>query len=401
MKTGLKVNNYISNKNLMKKYLSIITFLFLYIISFGGLFAQTNQKDTENVKVYFEKGMFGGWPANFGIWNWGNEILVGFAKGFHKDLGAERHNIDREKPELHLLARSLDGGETWEIEDPGKSGPGDLFVPNHGSYHGIERSDVKLQNLVECKGINFRHSDLAFTIRMTNVDGGESLFWYSYDRGHNWEGPVKLPEFNTLGTAARTDYIVDGKNECMLFLTAAKSNGKEGRVMCVKTTDGGKNWSFVSWIGHEPEEGYAIMPASVRLSEKEILVTIRRNTFIAAYMSIDNGLTWTGLANPVEDTGEGNPPAMVKMKDGRICLIYGIRKNPFSICAKISSDKGKTWSKAYTLRGDGSGRDIGYPRVIQRPDGKIVAIYYFQDEDTGHERYIGATIWSPPAAGTE
>jgi len=401
MKPGLKVNNIILSKYLMKKYTILLILLFLNVISIEVLFAQPNKKDTKNVKVYFERGMFGGWPANYGIWNWGDEILVGFAEGSYKDLGAKIHNIDREKPELHLLARSLDGGETWKIEDPGKSGQGDLFVPNRGSYHGIERSDVQLQKLVDCKGINFEHPDLAFTIRMENVDGGESLFWYSYDRGHTWEGPSKLPDFNTLGTAARTDYIVDGKNKCMLFLTAAKSDGKEGRVICVKTTDGGKNWSFVSWIGPEPEEGYSIMPASVRLSKKEILVTIRRNRFIAAYMSSDNGLTWSGLANPVEDTGEGNPPAMVKMKDGRICLIYGSRKKPFSICAKISSDKGKTWSQAYILRGDGSGRDIGYPRVIQRPDGKIVALYYFQDEETGPERYIGATIWSPPAMGTE
>jgi hypothetical protein len=25
-------------------------------------------------------------------------------------------------------------------------------------------------------------------------------------------------------------------------------------------------------------------------------------------------------------------------------------------------------------------------------------VYYFADEATGHERYIGATIWTPPAA---
>src|SRR5690606_1942810 len=131
--------------------------------------------------------------------------------------------------------------------------------------------------------------------------------------------------FGTLGIAARTDYIIDGKDECMLFLTAAKADGKEGRVMCVKTTDGGKNWSFVSWIGPEPE-GYAIMPAAVRLSDSEILVTIRRNKFISCYKSMDNGLTWMALPNPVDDTGEGNPPAMIKMEDGRVVLVYGSRK---------------------------------------------------------------------------
>jgi len=76
---------------------------------------------TRHVKVYFERGRFGGWPANHGIWIWGDEILVGFSKGYYKDLG-DRHHIDREKPEAHMLARSLDGGETWVVEDPGAKG---------------------------------------------------------------------------------------------------------------------------------------------------------------------------------------------------------------------------------------------------------------------------------------
>jgi len=63
----------------------------------------------EHVRVYHEKGRFGGWPANHGIWAWGDEILVGFSAGYHKDLGPERHNIDHDKPEEHLLARSRDG----------------------------------------------------------------------------------------------------------------------------------------------------------------------------------------------------------------------------------------------------------------------------------------------------
>ena len=56
-----------------------------------------------------------------------------------------------------------------------------------------------------------------------------------------------------------------GKHECLLFLTAAKRNGQEGRPLCVKTTDGGKSWQFVAWIADEPP-GYAIMPATIQLS---------------------------------------------------------------------------------------------------------------------------------------
>ncbi len=393
----------------------ILLFFFSLCISFHNrLYGQLSKEDVKHIKVYYESGMFGGWPANHGIWIWGNEILVGFAKGYYKDLGPEFHNIDREKPEIHMLARSLDGGETWSIEDPGKNGSGDLVIPNHGGMHGIMREDVKPQDLIDCKGkINFQHPDFALTARMTNIHGGESRLWYSYDRGHTWDGPCVLPDFNTTGTAARTDYIINGKHECMLFITAAKSNGREGRPMCVKTTDGGENWSFVSWIGQEPD-GFSIMPASVRLSDNEILVTVRRregqHRYISAYLSDDNGLTWSYLNDPVESAGIGNPPAMVKMQDGRICLIYGYRASEAQIQgktatsdirAKISNDNGRTWSEDYTLRNDGSGQDIGYPRVVQRPDGKIVAIYYFMDKKTGHERYIGATIWNPPIISGE
>jgi len=379
----------------MKKYTSFLIVLFLSSSTLS-LFAQS---DVKQVKVYYEKDKFGGWPANFGIWNWGNEILVGFAKGTYKNLGLKAHNIDREKEEFHLLARSMDGGESWNIEDPGKNGKGDLFVPSHGNYHGIMRKDVPLQEPIAPKAINFKNPNFAFTLRMTNNNGGESLYWTSTDKGHSWDGPIKLPEMGTKGIAARTDYIIDGKNECLLFLTAAKSNGKEGRPMMAKTIDGGITWSFVSWISPELEgSNYAIMPASVRLSPSEILVSIRRNKSIEAYYSADNGLSWQKQIDPVENTGEGNPPAMLKMKDGRICIIWGSRKEPFSMLAKISNDKGKSWSEPYVLRGDGNSRDMGYPRAVQRPDGKIVAVYYFADEATGHERYIGATIWTPPVA---
>src|SRR5207244_7925295 len=82
----------------------------------------TQPGDSKHVTVYAKPGRFGGWPANHGIWSWGDEILVGFSAGYHKDLGPDRHNIERARPEEHLLARSRDGGETWTIENPAEKG---------------------------------------------------------------------------------------------------------------------------------------------------------------------------------------------------------------------------------------------------------------------------------------
>jgi hypothetical protein len=392
----------------VKSFGTIVVLMTLAMAGRSGPPARAQPAIIEHVKVYHQPGRFGGWPANHGIWSWGDEILVGFSAGYHKDLGPARHNIDHEKPEEHLLARSKDGGRTWSIENPAKD---HVLVGTAGMRHGIVPPGATEPEPVPCPGgIDFTHPDFAMTCRMAGVHTGASRFYYSYDRGHLWKGPFRLPLFGHEGIAARTDYVIDGPHECMVFLTASKHNGREGRPITVRTTDGGKSWKLVSHIGPEPK-GYSIMPSTVRLSPRELLTAVRRSedsgkprSWIETWTSSNNGESWSYLNEPVADTGEGNPPHLIKLADGRLCLTYGRRAQPFGIFARLSDDRGKTWSEPIALRADGGGRDIGYPRSVQRLDGKVVTIYYFWDKATGPERYIVATIWSPaevPAAKPE
>jgi hypothetical protein len=213
--------------------------------------------------------------------------------------------------------------------------------------------------------------------------------------------------FGQSSIAGRTDYLVNGKHDCMLFLTAAKRNQQEGRPLCVRTTDGGKTWNFVAWIADEPE-GLAIMPSTVRISERELLTAVRRREagrrWIETHRSHDGGLHWQPDAVPIRDTGAGNPPSMIEMIDGRLCLAFGYRAAPFDIRASLSDDGGRTWGDAFTLRTGGGGSDLGYPRTVQRTDGRLVTVYYFHDGPQT-ERYIAATIWDPdrmpPVRGTD
>lgn len=368
--------------------------LLILLVTLGCRSPETTPRVIKHVTVFRETGRFGGWPANFGIWNWGDEILVGFARGYHKDLGL-RHNIDREKPEEHLFARSLDGGETWTIEDPSADG---ILTARGEALHGIEPNypNVKPPKELE-QPINFTHPDFVMTLRMTDIDMGPSLFYISYDRGQKWDGPFTLKVGELTKIAARTDYIVEGERECFLFLTAAKPNDEEGRPFVAHTANGGLTWEFVSWIDENPE-GFSIMPSTVRLSEKELITAVRRRVgdhrWIELFRSTDNAGSWSFLSQPMEELGEGNPPCLLQLRDGRLCLTYGYRGEPYSIRAQFSSDKGRTWSEPFFLRDDGAGRDIGYVRTVQRPDGRLVTLYYFQDHQAP-ERYIAATIWQP------
>ena len=149
----------------------LLHFLFLILFVFSCEKPST-QSEIQHVVVYQETGRFGGWPANFGIWNWGDEILVGMARGFYKDLG-DRHHIDREKPEEHIFARSLDGGETWTLEDPSADG---ILVARGTGLHGIEPEYPKKKDPIELtEPLNFTHPDFAMTLRMFDIDLGPSL----------------------------------------------------------------------------------------------------------------------------------------------------------------------------------------------------------------------------------
>jgi hypothetical protein len=182
-----------------------------------------------------------------------------------------------------------------------------------------------------------------------------------------------------------------------MFGSAAKADNREGRTFCARTDDGGVHWKLLALIGPEPQ-GYAIMPSTLRLSGASLLTTIRhadpgRPAVIDAYRSDDGGHGWRFLGPATPNIG-GNPPSLVRLHDGRLCLTYGYRLKPSGARAQISSDEGCTWGPQIVLRDDGLTGDLGYPRSTVRPDGRVVTIYYFngpRDED----RTIQATIWKP------
>ena len=338
----------------------------------------------KHVIVYGKPGIFCGWPANNGAWCWGNEILVGFSCGPYVEK--KGHNMGSES--MNVVARSTDGGVTWAMEDPPNFAGDDVPVkPAPGN-------------------INFAHPDFAMRVHRH----GCARFFISYDRGHTWKGPYEFsglmahPQLKGLENTARTDYIVNGPADCFIFMSARKPDtGTRDRAFCARTTDGGKTFNFVSWINPEPVgTTRGAMPSTVRISSTKLVSALRRkypDQWVDVFVSNDNARSWQFLSK-VADTGgwNGNPPALVRLKDGRLCCVFGNRSKR-QIIARLSEDQGKTWGAEIVLRDDFqvdkfNDPDLGYPRLVQRPDGKLVAMYYWATPQHPHQ-HIAATIWDP------
>ena len=344
----------------------------------------------KHVLVYGAPGRFTGWPANNGLWSWGNEILVGFSLGYHKSNSGGGHAIDSTKPQAAALARSLDGGETWHLEQPEL--PMNRRVP-----------EVQLK-----QPMNFAHPDFAMRCF-------DSSYIISYDRGKSWEGRYSFPDFPTGQLTSRTDYLISGSNTCTVFLSAEEKGVQvdeySDRAFCARTTDGGLSWRFLGWMTGEPFSVRSVMPATARISNTHLVSALRRRidrglggerppvteNWIDAYESRDNGTTWNFLSK-VGDTDRGkrngNPPSLVRLRDGRLVAAYGYRGVPYGIRARISTDNGATWGKVIYLRDDAATWDMGYCRMVERPDGRLVTIYYYNTPDR-IEQHIAATIWNP------
>jgi hypothetical protein len=281
---------------------------------------QGNQHEcvVKHVMVYDEPGRYAGWPANGGFWMWGNEMAVAFECGWFEDRPdwQDGHAKDDRSNE-DIVARSSDGGLTWTHKKYDILSSGDNMQPSPG-------------------GIDFTNPDFAFKCQ------GER-FYYSYDRAKTWHGPFRLRVPGLPGgdddLESRSNFIVNSKNDCFVFLGVEPDNA-EDLAYCTRTTNGGKTFDFVGWISPDitkaPKYERWAVYSGVRVSSNHLIAALRRKinkksgkikrlNWIDVYESKDNGRTWSFLSK-VADTDvvnsdhNGNPPSILKLKDGRLCV---------------------------------------------------------------------------------
>ena len=167
-----------------------------------------------------------------------------------------------------------------------------------------------------------------------------------------------------------------------------------------ESRDDGRTWQRIGTIPVAPGEkieNYHELHA-VELENGKIIVMIRynppesENNIMRQTESSDGGKTWT----VPHSTGIwGYPPHLIGLSDGRIIVVYGHRREPYSERACISRDGGKTWDVENSIEIKSAiNGDLGYPASVKLDDGTIFTIYYQIDKE-GEKTCLMGTRWHP------
>jgi hypothetical protein len=90
-------------------------------------------------------------------------------------------------------------------------------------------------------------------------------------------------------------------------------------------------------------------------------------------------------------------PWPLLLRDGRLLVLFARRKPPFGIGGMVSEDQGRSWSREFIVRADGSSDDLGYPVATELDNARIFCAYYFMVADGnafGGARFIGGSFFS-------
>lgn len=221
----------------------------------------------------------------------------------------------------------------------------------------------------------------------------------SNDRGKTWSmrTPIRVDKLPKLASRVPPAELPDG--ELVMPVYGFHRQNGPTTAWLIRSRDRGATWGNAALIATDPNEKVRFdEPFLLRKRDGGMIAMIRTGGYLYQSDSSDNGRTWSKAA-PTKIWGF--PAHLQELRDGRILCTYGYRRAPFGLRYCLSRDGGKTWDIEHevVLRADGGSGDLGYPSVVEFPDGRVLAVYWMNEEKPGvpdsDVRYIAGTFFKP------
>ena len=331
------------------------------------------------------------------------------------------------------IVRSTDGGDTWSEPEVFDSGPirnQNLTLLSDGTLVvAMPSSDIVTREVYDAVHARARSEEdvevREYPGRERSIAPDQDTYYLaergpyvrrSTDRGRTWSqryyvesvpgwDPV-MPGFSApFGLRARVIELTDGTLVFPIHSKGLPSDADPddpaNRIFApvlVASDDGGMSWDFRGTIA-SPQLGTHFNETEVIETPSGDIVAFMRPTFddsddmyIYTATSSDGGGTWSPAK---KENVWGYPTSPLTMPSGKNLLTYGYRRPDWGIRAVLANEECTDIDEAEELvvRGDGGGRDLGYPQAWLLNDGRAFVSYYFNHEsDGGETRYICATI---------
>ncbi|NIA16631.1 MAG: exo-alpha-sialidase [Nitrospiraceae bacterium] len=347
-------------------------------------------RKTKDIIIYEDERFYSAFPSV--VARPDGELVLAFRRAPERRWLQDGNSSHTDPNSYLVTVRSSDNGETWSKD------PKLLFAHPFGGSQ--DPCMVQLQdNSIICSSYGWCLMRSGGEKKVeSSLAHGPFVFMGGYllrseDGGHTWGEPIIPPPVpgcvttnmvNEPCPAYNRGAMCQGKNG-RLYWAVASQSALEPRLTSVHlmtSDDGGLNWTYACLIA-EDEKASFNETSLYETPSGDLVAFIRTANFddhTVIARSKDGGKSF----EPWEDSGfQGHPHYALRLPDDRVFLVYGYRHEPYGIRARVLNAECTDYATAgeIVLRDDGGSGDLGYPWATMTKDGRILAVYYFNQEN--------------------